>query len=239
MPVEEIDAQGRCQRTTRNRDEKRGTPQGAPLSPLLSNLYMRRFILGWKTLGHEARLDAHIVNYADDFVICCRGTAAAAMAVMRTMMAQLKLTVNETKTRLCRGPDEPFTFLGYTIGRCYRPQTGAAYLGVRPSAKKLQGLFRELSALTDRRWLGLPVDALVGRMNRVLRGWAHYFCLGTVAKAYGAVTNHACHRLRPWLVRKHRLQGTQAARYANSYLHTTLGLLRLQRRPPGLACAPA
>jgi RNA-directed DNA polymerase len=66
MPVAETDTRGRTQRTTRNRDGGRGTPQGAPLSPLLSNLYMRRFILGWKTLGHERRLDAHIVNYADD-----------------------------------------------------------------------------------------------------------------------------------------------------------------------------
>jgi RNA-directed DNA polymerase len=74
-PVEECDERGRKQRTTRNRDEGRGTPQGAPLSPLLANLYMRRFILGWKVLGHEARLDAHIVNYADDFVICCRRSA--------------------------------------------------------------------------------------------------------------------------------------------------------------------
>ena len=74
-PVEEHDERGRKQRTTRNKDEGRGTPQGAPLSPLLANLYMRRFVLGWKSQGHERRLDAHIVNYADDFVICCRGTA--------------------------------------------------------------------------------------------------------------------------------------------------------------------
>ena len=62
----------------------------------------------------QRRLDAHIVNYADDFVICCRGTAQEAMTVMRRMMATLKLTVNETKTRLCRVPDESFNFLGYT-----------------------------------------------------------------------------------------------------------------------------
>jgi RNA-directed DNA polymerase len=61
-PVEEIDKRGRRQRTTRNKDEGRGTPQGAPLSPLLSNLYLRRFILGWTLLGHEERLDAHLVN---------------------------------------------------------------------------------------------------------------------------------------------------------------------------------
>jgi group II intron reverse transcriptase/maturase len=78
-PVEEQDDRGRKRRTTRAKDEGRGTLQGAPLSPLLSNLYMRRFILGWKSLGHQRRLDAFIVNYADDFVICCRGTAEEAM----------------------------------------------------------------------------------------------------------------------------------------------------------------
>ena len=111
-PVEEQDARGRTQRTTRNQDEGRGSPQGAPISPLLANLYMRRFVLGWKTLGHEQRLQARIVNYADDFVICCRGTASEAMHVMRTMMTKLKLTVNETKTHICHVPADSFDFLG-------------------------------------------------------------------------------------------------------------------------------
>src|SRR5437773_824020 len=83
---------------------------------LHANLSMRRFVLGWKVGGHERRFDAHIVNYAADFVICCRGTAEQAMTVMRDMMVRLRLTINEAKTRLCRGPDEPFSFLGYTIG---------------------------------------------------------------------------------------------------------------------------
>ena len=230
MPVEEVDERGCTQRTTRNRDEGKGTPQGAPLSPLLSNLYMRRFILGWKVLGHERRFDARIVNYADDFVICCRGNADQAMTVMRDMMSKLRLTVNEAKTRLCRGPDEPFNFLGYTIGRCYSPKTGWAYTGVRPSAKKIQALKLKLSEQTDRRWLWLDVDEMVGRLNHVLRGWANYFRLGTVTAAYSDVTAHACYRLRHWLARKFKLQGPQWARHSNRYLHETLGLLRLQRQ---------
>jgi len=237
MPVEETDERGRKQRTTRNRDEGKGTPQGAPLSPLLANLYMRRFVLGWKALGHEARLDAHIVNYADDFVICCRGSADKAMTAMRNMMARLKLTVNETKTRRCRGPDEPFNFLGYTVERMFSPKTGGSYIGVRPSDKKLQGLYRKLSEQTERQWLWLDTDEMVGRLNRLLRGWANYFCLGTVTKAYRKVTAHACHRLRQWLVRKHNVQGSKWARYGDRYLHDTLGLLRLQRRPLHLSCA--
>jgi len=228
-PVEERDERGRCSRTTRARDEGRGTPQGSSLSPLLSNLYMRRFILGWKQLGHEQRLDAHIVNYADDFVICCRGSALEAMSVLRTMMAKLKLTINETKTRQCQAPDEPFDFLGYTIGRRYSAKTGQPYIGVWPSDQKLRGLNQKLHEQTDRRWQWLDSEAMVGRLNRILRGWANYFCLGTVTAAYRKVTAHACHRLRQWLVRKHKVRGSRWSRFSDHYLHATLGLIRLQR----------
>ena len=75
-PVEERGERGRKTRTTINRDTRQGIPQGSPISPLLSNLYMRRFILGWKRTGAEQRLGAQIVNYADDLVICCKGNNA-------------------------------------------------------------------------------------------------------------------------------------------------------------------
>ena len=174
-PVEETDAKGNRHRTTRNKDQGMGTPQGAPISPLLSNIYMRRFVKGWKTGGHEKRLVARIVNYADDFVICCKGTADEAMTVMRGMMSKLKLTVNETKTRLCRLPDESFDFLGYTLGRNYDCRTGESYLGPRPSRKKIDRLCREIGELTTRRKAGQDVKAQVGKINRKLKGWSNYF----------------------------------------------------------------
>jgi RNA-directed DNA polymerase len=238
-PVEEVDARGRKQRTTRNRDEGRGTPQGAPISPLLANLYMRRFVLGWKAQGHERRLDAHIVNYADDFVICCRGTADEAMTVMRTMMAQLKLTVNETKTRLCRVPGEKFDFLGYTFGRYYSPKTGASYLGVGPSAKKIRGICAAISEQTQRRWLFLDPGELVARLNRMLRGWANYFCRGAVSAADRIVDTHACFRLRQWLGRRTRMPGAKRTRISDPYLHRTHGLFKLVGRSRQRSCANA
>ena len=164
-------------------------------------------------------------------MICCRGTAVEALAAMRALMTRLQLTVKEAKTRLCRGPDEPFDFRGYTFGRCYSPKTGESYLGVQPSVKKIQGLTLKLSEFTDRRWLWLDVDEMVGRLNQRLRGWANYFCLGKVAAAYRKVTAHTCHRLRQWLARKYDVQGSLWSRYADRYLHETLGLLRLQRSP--------
>jgi RNA-directed DNA polymerase len=227
-PVEEIDDEGHRRRNTRNKDEHRGCPQGAPISPLLSNLYMRRFILGWKTLGHQQRLRARIVNYADDFVICCRGTAEVAMCAMRDMIDRLKLTVNETKTRLCRVPDESFDFLGYTLGRCYSPKTGRAFIGSRPSRKKVNRLCREISELTSGQW-SKNVEELVADINRKLNGWANYFRLGQVNKAYGSVDYHVVRRLRQWLCKKHKVRTTGVSRFSAEYLYSELGLIRLRR----------
>ena len=238
-PVEETDERGKRHRTTRNRDEGRGTPQGAPISPLLSNLYMRRFILGWKTLGHERRLRAYIVNYADDFVICCRGTAEQAMAAMREMMHRLRLTVNEQKTRQCRVWEESFEFLGYTIGRCYSPKTGEAYLTPQPSKQRVQRLCREISEMTRRRDGWLSAEEQVERLNRVLRGWSNYFRLGMTSKAYRAIDQHTDRRLRQWLSRKHKVRGLGTARFPSAYLYGKLGLVRLSVRRPKLPWANA
>jgi group II intron reverse transcriptase/maturase len=229
-PVEEVDERGHKQRTTRNKDQGRGCPQGAPISPLLSNLYMRRFVLGWKVLGHERRLAARIVNYADDMVICCRGTAQEAMTAMRAMMQKLKLTVNEAKTHVCRVPDESFDFLGYTIGRCYSTKTGKGYTGTRPSRKKIQRLCREISEMTSRRWTLLDPADRVARLNRMLVGWANYFCLGPVSKAYRVVDAHARYRLRQWLCAKHKVKGQGTSRFPDEYLDQMLGLVKLQLR---------
>jgi group II intron reverse transcriptase/maturase len=238
-PVEEADQRGRVSRTTRNRDERLGTPQGSPLSPLLSNVYFRRFVLGWSSLGHAQRLDAHIVNYADDFVICCRHNADEALAAMRDMMSKLKLTVNESKTRVCKLPAEPFDFLGYTIGPCYRARTGTCYLGTRPSAKRVSRIKREISAITGRRWVLLPVEAQVGRLNRLLHGWSNYFCLGAVSAAYRAVDYHVRERLRQWLCRKHQVDSRGPLLFPDQHLYDVLGLVRLGAKRRSFSCAKA
>ncbi len=239
MAVEEEDDRGRKQRTTRAKDTGRGTPQGAPISPLLANLYIRRFVAGWKVLGHETRLKARIVNYADDFVICCRGTGAEALAAMRKMMVRLKLMVNEAKTRLRRAPDEPFDFLGYTFGRNWSPKTGRSYIGTRPSKKRLARLVTALRGLTGRRSARPTVQEKVAELNRLLSGWANYFCLGSVSRAYRAMDEQARRRLRQWLRAKYPHQGYGRVRYSDTYLHEVLGLVRLQGRPRNFPWAKA
>jgi RNA-directed DNA polymerase len=228
-PVEETDEQGRTSRTTRNKDEHRGTPQGGVLSPLLANLYMRRFVLGWKQLGHEQRWDAHIVNYADDFVILTRGRADEAMATMRDMMAKLKLTVNEKKTRKCSLPEETFTFLGFTFGRQISWKTGRAYIAPTPAAKKVQAICDKISEETRRQTTYRTEREQVIKLNQMLVGWANYFRLGYVTAAWQDVQQHACRRLRRWLRCKHKEKSGRGEHYPDMQLYERWGLANLIR----------
>ncbi len=230
MPVEEIDGRGNHHRTTRNKDEGKGTPQGAPISPLLSSLYMRRFVLGWKTLGHEARLKARIVNYADDLVICCRGTAEQAATVMRDMMSRLKLTVNETKTHVRQLPGETFDFLGYTFGRHRSNRTGRWMLCGKPSKKRIARVCQKISAMTGRNTTKLSPTEMTTELNPVLRGWAGYVCIGPVSDTYQTINAHVRYRFRKWWSAKHKIKPDRLGPcwYWSPWLERKFGLLQLK-----------
>jgi group II intron reverse transcriptase/maturase len=227
-PVEEKDARGNMQRTTRNKDEGRGTPQGAPLSPLLANLYMRKFILAWKQEG--AYFKAKIINYADDFVILCSYRAERALQVMTDLLARMKLTVNAAKTRVCKLPDESFNFLGYTFGNYWSWRKQRMQLSRRPSPQSLKRVKAKLTALTSRRQTQLDEKTMVQRLNRQLVGWANYFSQGAVVQAFRSVDRHIEQRLRLWLGAKHKQSGLRHDLYPHSYLYERLGLISLTQR---------
>jgi RNA-directed DNA polymerase len=191
-------------------------------------IYMRRFVLGWRKLGLGQRLGSRLVTYADDLVILCeKGKAEAALDQMRRIMEKLKLTVNEEKTRICKVPDETFDFLGYTFGRIYSSKTGSANIGLRPSKKSIQRVVATIHELTDRARTWQDAISLVAKVNRVLRGWANYFSVGTTSKAYRAIDSYTEVRLRRWLRTKYKTKGRRAGAYHTPELYERFGLVRL------------
>jgi len=229
-PVIEI-TKGREDKITVAKDAHRGIPQGSPISPLLSNCYFRRFVLAWKQFGHEEKLNARIVNYADDFVICCKPfTSRRALVAMRRIISGIGLQVNHEKTHVVNLlAKEHFDFLGYTIGQ-FVTSDGNTYYGTRPSKKALKKVMRKIHAETSRRWLLSTAEIRIIEVNCILRGWCGYFNQGPVLPCYRVLRRYTERRLRRWLVNKHKIRGTTGYRqFPDEYLYGKLGLYNIAK----------
>ena len=121
----------------------------------------------------------------------------------------------------------PLVSLGYTLGNCYSAKSGKAYIGTKPSEKRVARQCEKISEMTRRQSCGRETEELVGELNRVLKGWGNYFRLGSVSQAYRSVDSHVCDRLRRWLSKKHQLNTSGHKRFSDQYLKERLGLFSL------------
>jgi RNA-directed DNA polymerase len=202
VPVQERRENGKVD-ISGGKDNKVGTPQGGVISPLLANIYFRRFLVAWVTQGHAEQYQSQIINYADDFVILCRGNAQAAKDTAGRILARIGLKLNTTKTRAVRAWNESFDFLGYTFGKLYS-KGGKEYLGLRPSDKSA-GKYRErIRELTARDQTLKSADAVADALNRTTRGYWNYFKCGTVRATLESLDKYLWDRMRRWAKRKYK-----------------------------------
>jgi len=213
-PVEERDERGK-RRLTGGKGSKMGTPQGGVISPLLANIYMRRFLKAWRLQGKGEELKAHVINYADDFVILSRRKAAEALEWTRQTMRALKLTLNETKTCLRNARQERFKFLGYEFGPERYRKDGHWYLAAQASAKAVQRIKANVGALLQP-GNQKPWPEVVAHLNRMLVGWANYFGYGTRLLAYRAVDNYVYHSVANFLRRRHKVRTRCTRRFSDA-----------------------
>jgi RNA-directed DNA polymerase len=220
-------------RFTGGKRATRGTPQGGVVSPLLANVYMNRYLKVFRLRGLDRRYGARLVAYADDFVVLCRYGAPEVLAQTRRWFAQMGLTLNEQKTRVCDGRRESFTFLGYTFGPMRYRKDGHWYLGAAPAKKAVQRIKGRI------RWIlrpgnQAPWDEVRDELNRVVRGWAHYFTYGTRLMAYRAVDHYVYDRVRQFLRRRHKVPSRGTKRFPADKVFGELGVFQLRRFHLGL-----
>jgi RNA-directed DNA polymerase len=226
-PVEERDENGK-RRVTGGKDRHCGTPQGGVASPMLANLYMNRLLKGWRNTKRGEQFDAHIVNYADDFVILSRGKAAEALNWTRQVVTQMGVTLNEAKTSIKQARQESFNFLGYTFGPHRYKKDGHWYLGASPSKKAVARIKEKVGQLLVPSNTGTWEEAR-NRLNQILRGWSAYFNYGTRAATYEAVDHYVYESVRHFLRRRHQVPSRGTNRFSIKAVFGELGVLQLSR----------
>ena len=208
---------------------RKGTPQGGVISPLLANCYLHILDRLWQRRHLKSQLQAHLVRYADDFVVMCRKGVEEPLQVVRHVLDRLGLSLNEAKTQVVDATQASFNFLGFTVQMSRGASTGKPYPNVRPADQSLKKIKARLTELTQRELTAIPLGDIVGNVNRSLRDWANYFHYRNSSLAMSKVRNHAEDRLRTHLMKRHKVKnrGTGLRRFPSCDLYERYGLYRV------------
>ena len=234
-PVIGEDKDGTRKNVGGGKANSKGTPQGGVISPLLANCYLHLLDRIWDKHQLRRKLQAHIVRYADDFVVLCRGKTDAPLAAVRHVLDRLDLTLNESKTRIVDARQESFIFLGFEIRMSKSRRSGKRYTHICPAAKSLAKIKERITQMTGRERTPIPLENIVGSMNATLRGWTNYFHYKNSSKVLDKVKTHAEERLRTHLMKRHKVKdrGTGIGRFPSQQLYTRYGLYKVPQRLAG------
>ncbi len=206
---------------------RRGTPQGGVISPLLANLYLNR--LDWQ-VNERCDLRPVLVRYADDFVILSRpGQGPELQTRLKRWLERNGLTLNETKTRRLDVRDEGFKFLGFGVS-WRRGKSGRNYPHMEPHPKSQKKLRDKLREKLNHWTLWRSVEEVIPEVNRQLKGWGGYFHYANSTRVFDRLNRYAADRLQRWLWRKHGCREALWSRLPRKVLQERYGLYRLPTR---------
>ena len=207
---------------------RRGTPQGGVISPLLSNLYLHLMDRIWQRHELARKLQAKLVRYADDFVVLCRKDVATPLDIVRQILERLELQLNESKTRIVDANKEGFHFLGFEL-KMNVGTKGGRYPHVQPEKQAVEKVKTRIKAITARNRTGIPINDVVRDINRTLRGWSGYFHYRNSTAVFQKVKRHAEDRLRIHLRKRHKVTDWKTAmiRFPRRVLYERYGLYKM------------
>jgi len=228
-PVMEEDGDGTKRHIGGGKGNRKGTPQGGVISPLLANLYLHLVDRVWKRSQLQRKLGARIVRYADDIVILCREGTERPMAILTEILGRMDLLLNETKTRVVDARREMFSFLGFEIRIWKGRGTGKQYAHVQPSKKSLQAMKSRITKMTARERTLIPLGHLIGEINETVRGWVNYFHFRNCSQRMLQVRTHLEERVRIHLQRRHKIRDRKSGyiRFPRRDLYGRYGLLKV------------
>jgi len=196
---------------------KTGVPQGSPISPLYSNIYLNLLDQLWHSREYPTKLGATLHRYADDALLVCRRSARPALAALEAIAKRMELTLNRDKTRETR-LTEGFDFLGVQFVKRKSPTTGKPAIYLFPAKSAQQTIRNKLKYLTSRRAPISPQE-FVAKVNPLVTGWVNYFRHTNASQAFRGLQRFVNIRFRRYLTQRSKGRGFGWNRYPNSKLY--------------------
>jgi group II intron reverse transcriptase/maturase len=204
-----------------------GVPQGGVISPLLSNIYLNQLDKIWKARGYDKRsgYNAHLIRYADDFVVISNRDLKSILKILKQMIETLGLELNEEKTKIVHAGDG-FDFLGFRFVRRMNPWKTKVKSYVFPTPESMKRIREKIRNISNYRAPITP-EEIVEKVNPLLKGWANYYVHTNAGKSFGLVQKFVNKRIRRFLRRRRHKKGMGYRQYPDEFLYKRLGLLRI------------
>ena len=216
LKVGYIDVDGAHRRT------EQGVPQGSPLSPLLSNVYLNLLDRVWERRGYSEKLGARLYRYADDMAVLCRGNPRSALSELTKVIERMGLELHPDKTQIVK-VEQGFDFLGYHFVRRRSQRTGRRTFYIFPAQESQKRIRANIRNFTHRR---APIEPkeMFRRVNDTVRGWTNYYQHINGSEAFRTLQRFINLRMRKYLSHRHHKRGPGYRRYPNATLYR-MGLI--------------
>ena len=194
-----------------------GVPQGSPISPLYSNIYLNLLDQVWHRRGYPEKLGATLHRYADDAILVCRSNAKQALEAFEAIAQRMGLTINREKTRITK-LTEGFDFIGFHFVKRRSPNSGKLSIYIFPSKQAQRNIRRQIKSFTKRRAPIMPAE-YVKLVNQTVRGWVNYYRHTNASDAFRALQRFINIRFRRYLNYRSKGRGFGWKKYPNKTLY--------------------